>query len=128
MSSTSSRKNPRKLTPATSQRSVRGRKKPAGKKVDPNYVGPEDNLFEALGVEPAQARVESLKTDLLGIILDTVRRRKITNKDLGEIWKKPKTRVSEILNGKLHLVSLDTLVKYLYGLDVEVAFKVKKAG
>ena len=45
-------------------------------------------------------------------------------RQLGEILGKPHSRVSELINGKLSLVTADTLIGYLDQLGADVSIRV----
>ena len=85
---------------------------------------PVSNVFEDIGFSPEESRVETLKAELYVQILRTVRERGLSQKELCRRWGKPQSRVSEVLNGKLNLVSIDTLVTYLTQLDATVRLTV----
>jgi predicted XRE-type DNA-binding protein len=85
------------------------------------------NVFEQLGFSPEQSAREVIKADLYVAILKLVRERGLSPGDVGAILGKPHSRVSELLNGKLNLMSIDTLVEYLDKLGAVVKVSVRKA-
>lgn len=121
MSSTASRKQPRKRAVSTSKRlrPATGRSVSASAKT-------AQALFEDLGFPPAESRREAAKAELYVAILKLVRERGLTPKQVGEILGKPHSRVSELLNGKLGLVTVDTLIGYLELLGADVTIKVTR--
>jgi predicted XRE-type DNA-binding protein len=70
----------------------------------------------------------TIKSDLCNQILKLVRELGYTQKDLAKIWSKPQPRVSEVLNCKISLFSIDTLVTYLGQLGADVTVKVARDG
>jgi predicted XRE-type DNA-binding protein len=83
------------------------------------------NVFEDLGFSQEESRVLSLKAQLAAMLVRVVRERQLTQKDLGEIWGVPQPRVSEVLTGKLTLISIERLIAFLGLLGVEISFRAK---
>jgi predicted XRE-type DNA-binding protein len=83
------------------------------------------NVFEELGFSPEESRVLTLKAQLAGLIARVTRERQLTQKELGKIWGVPQPRVSEVLTGKLAVVSIERLIEFLGVLGVEVIFRAK---
>ena len=121
MSSTVSKRKRRRPAGGTSK-SARAASARSGKGVEMTPGG--DNVFEDLGFGPAESSVLSLKADLHAAILRVVRERKLTQAQLAVKWDKPQPRVSEILTGKLHLVSIDTMISLLGAIGVTVEIVV----
>jgi predicted XRE-type DNA-binding protein len=59
------------------------------------------------------------------MIVRVARERQLTQKDLGKIWGVPQPRVSEVLTGKLAVVSIERLIEFLGLLGVEIVFRTK---
>ena len=87
---------------------------------------PPQSVFEDLDVPPEKARLMELKGQLAVRIIREARERGLSQKDLGELWGVPQPRVSEVLNAKLTLVSIDRLVEFLGMLGVEVSFRTSR--
>jgi predicted XRE-type DNA-binding protein len=83
------------------------------------------NVFEDLGFSPEESRVLTLKAQLAALIARITRERQLTQKELGKIWGVPQPRVSEVLTGKLAVVSIERLIEFLGVLGVEVVFRAK---
>lgn len=83
------------------------------------------NIFEDLGFSPEESRVLTLKAQLAALVVRIARERQLTQKELGKIWSVPQPRVSEVLTGKLTLVSIERLIEFLGALGVEVVFRTK---
>lgn len=90
-------------------------------------VAPQ-NVFAELGFSREESRVLALKAQLAGMIVRTVKERGLTQKNLGALWDVPQPRVSEILTGKLSVVSIDRLVEFLGALGIEVIVRAKPRG
>ena len=83
------------------------------------------NVFEDLGFSPKESRVLTLKAQLAALIVRVAREHHLTQKDLGKIWGVPQPRVSEVLTGKLAVVSIERLIEFLGLLGVEIVFRTK---
>ena len=87
------------------------------------------SVFHDLGFSPAESVVLTFKADLYNKILETVETHKIKPRELEKILDVPQSRVSELLNGKLSLLSIEKLLSYLEKLDIQASltFKRKRA-
>jgi predicted XRE-type DNA-binding protein len=83
------------------------------------------NVFEDLGFSAEESRVLTLKAQLAALLVRVARERKLTQKELGKIWGVPQPRVSEVLTGKLALISIERLIEFLGILGVEIVFRPK---
>jgi predicted XRE-type DNA-binding protein len=83
------------------------------------------NVFQDLDFAPEESRVLTLKAQLAALIVRVTRERQLTQKELGKIWGVPQPRVSEVLTGKLSLVSIERLIEFLGALGVEIVFRTK---
>ena len=70
------------------------------------------SVLDDLGFDPQTALELKLKSDLHLGILKLVRKRRYTARDLEAVLKIQQPRVSELLNGKLHLLSVSKLLYY----------------
>ena len=86
-----------------------------------------DNLFEDLGFSAEESRVLTLKAQLATLIVRLTRARQLSQKDLGKLWGVPQPRVSEVMTGKLNLISIERLIEFLGALDVEIVFRAKSS-
>lgn len=82
------------------------------------------NVFADLGFSASESLVLSVKADLYTAILNIVRTRGLTQSQLAKLWGKPQPRVSEILTGKLNLVSIDTLIGLVEALGAKVSVDI----
>src|SRR5258708_40079605 len=73
------------------------------------------NVLDDLGFDPQTALELKLKADLHLGILKLVRKRRYTARELEALLDVQQPRVSELLNGKLHLLSVS---KLLYSADL----------
>ncbi len=128
MSSTASkRKAKRRVVPTSRKlRRVTASLPSASKAERQPPVSTPESLFLDLGFSAEEARLLTIKSDLCNQILKIVRKCSYSQKDLAKIWGKPQPRVSEILNCKLSLFSIDMLVTYLGQLGVHVTLAVAR--
>ena len=74
----------------------------------------------------AQERLElKLKADLHQDILKLIRKKKITPRQLEKVLDVPQPRVSELLRGKLSLLSVSKLLFYAYLLGAHADVKLR---
>jgi predicted XRE-type DNA-binding protein len=83
------------------------------------------NVFEDLDFSPEESRILTLKAQLAALLVRVARERQLTQKELGKIWGVPQPRVSEVLTGKLGLISIERLIEFLGALEVEIVFRTK---
>lgn len=100
---------------------------PKPTKNDKPHVSTVGTLFEDLGFSPEEAAVLRLKTTLHMEILREVKRRGLTQKEVGRILDMQQPHVSKLLSGDLDRTSADRLTRYLRLLGREVTVKTKKA-
>jgi predicted XRE-type DNA-binding protein len=75
-----------------------------------------------------QDRLElKLKADLHLDILKLIRRKKFTPRQLEKVFDVPQPRVSELLRGKLSLLSVSRLLYYAYLLGAQAQVRLKKS-
>lgn len=86
-------------------------------------------VFHDLGFSEEESVSLTLKADLHGKILEIIQKQKIKPRDLEKILDVPQPRVSELLNGKVSVLSIEKLISYLEKLGVltSVSFKAKRA-
>lgn len=89
----------------------------------------QQNVFEQLGFSGEESRTATIKADMLADILNIVSKREYSQADVARIWGKPHSRANEILRGKLHLVSVETMIDLLdkLGADVKVSVHMRNA-
>ncbi len=76
-----------------------------------------------------QERLElKLKADLHQDILKLIRRKKFTPRQLEKLFDIPQPRVSELLRGKLSLLSVSKLLYYAHLLGAHAYIKLKASG
>ena len=83
------------------------------------------NVFRDLGLSEQEAEHLVLRADLLIQIQKVVAARRLTQAQLAKLLHLTQPRVSDLLRGRLHLFSIETLVDMLGRLGVQVRLVVK---
>ncbi|MBI2604670.1 MAG: XRE family transcriptional regulator [Deltaproteobacteria bacterium] len=83
------------------------------------------NVFDDLGFSTEESVALKIKAELFSCLLKTVRRYKLTQRDLQKILDQPQPRVSELLNGKISKMSMEKLIEYLQKLGVHLSMKLR---
>ena len=82
-----------------------------------------DNVFEDLGFSHEESRILGVKAQLAALIVRIVDEKGLSQKKLSALWNVPQPRVSEVLTGKLSLISIDRLLGFLGSLGCEVTIR-----
>ena len=82
------------------------------------------NVLDDLGFEPEVSFELKVKSELHIAILKLIRRRGYKPGDLEQILSIPQPRVSELMRGKLTLLSIDKLAEYADRLGSDPSVKV----
>ena len=84
-----------------------------------------DNVFKDIGVSDPERTL--IRAQIMSRITEIIRERNLTQKQAGGILDLPQSKVSNLMNGKLSMFSLEHLFKMLTALqfDVEIIVKPK---
>lgn len=85
------------------------------------------SVFHDLGYDSEKAFTLELKAKVLTKILETIKKSKLTQRELSKILDQPQSRVSELVNGKLSLLSLEKLLEYYRKLGGKVDIELSKS-
>ena len=85
------------------------------------------NVFRDLGFSAQEAEHLVLRADLLIQIQKVVAARRLTQAQLARLLHVSQPRVSDLLRGRLHLFSIETLIDVLGRLGAEVRLVVRPA-
>ena len=91
----------------------------------PKVTPSSGNVFRDLGFSEQEAEHLVLRADLLIQIQKVVTARRLTQAQLAKLLHVTQPRVSDLLRGRLHLFSIETLIDMLGGLGVQVRLVVK---
>ena len=85
------------------------------------------NVFEDLGFAPPQAMNLQLRATMMDILIAEIENRGLTQARAAKVLGITQPRVSDLMRGKLHLFSIDTLVVLLSAMGLKVGFTIRKA-
>ncbi|CAK10278.1 MULTISPECIES: helix-turn-helix domain-containing protein [Rhizobium] len=72
-----------------------------------------DNIFEAITGDPIEAADLTLRSDLVNTLVAIFKERGWKNADIGAALDIPQSRVSELVRGKIAVLSVQKLFGYL---------------
>jgi predicted XRE-type DNA-binding protein len=84
-----------------------------------------DNVFDALEDDPVEARHLKLRAQLMRALQDHIQTKRLTQAEAAGLLGVSQPRVSDLLNGKLHLFSIDMLVRMLARTGKQVTMRIK---
>lgn len=83
------------------------------------------NIFDALGFSPSEASALKVKAEILSAILEHVRARGYTQRQLVDILDEYQPSVSNLLKGRISQVSIEKLLRYADRLDLQTSIAVR---
>ena len=84
-------------------------------------------VFEDLGFTKSESLAMSFKVDLYLNIIKIIKQRDHKSKDLQKILDVPHSRISELMNARLSIVSIEKLIDYLEKLGCTATLTVKSS-
>jgi predicted XRE-type DNA-binding protein len=84
------------------------------------------SVFEQIGFGPGDAAHLQLRSAMMTRLIAEIERQGLTQADAARRMGITQPRVSDLMRGKLHLFSIDTLVALLACMGLQVDFKVRK--
>jgi len=84
------------------------------------------NVFSDLGFAPAEAENLRIRSAMMRALVGFVRTNKLTQARAAKLLGVPQPRISDLMCGKIHLFSIDNLVKLLAAAGLRVDLRVKK--
>ena len=91
----------------------------------PKLTRSSGNVFRDLGFAEEEAEHLVIRADLLIQIQKVVAARRLKQAPLAKLLQVSQPRVSDLLRGRLHLFSIETLIDMLGRLGVQVRLVVK---
>jgi len=85
------------------------------------------SVFEDLGFQPAEAENLRIRAAMMNALIAQIEKRKLTQAQAAKLLGVTQPRVSDLMRGRLHLFSLDTLVNFLSAAGLRVTLRVSKA-
>jgi predicted XRE-type DNA-binding protein len=83
------------------------------------------SVFEQIGFTPGEAHLQ-VRSAMMTRLIAEIERQSLTQADAARRMGITQPRVSDLMRGKLHLFSIDTLVAPLSSMGLRVDFKVRK--
>ncbi|HEY2886543.1 MAG TPA: helix-turn-helix transcriptional regulator [Rhizomicrobium sp.] len=90
----------------------------------PVYVS-SGNVFVDIGFSPAEAEELIVKSELIANMLETIRRRKLTQKEAAKLCGTDQPTLSKVLRGRIESITIDRLAAWLTSLGRTVEIRVK---
>jgi predicted XRE-type DNA-binding protein len=84
------------------------------------------DVFADLGFDPAEAENLRIRSAMMRAIIDFIRKRKLSQSEAAELLGVTQPRISDLSRGKIHLFSIDSLVKILSAAGLRVDVRVKR--
>jgi predicted XRE-type DNA-binding protein len=84
--------------------------------------------FDAIEKKPGEAASLRFRADLMFLLEDLIERRELSQKEMTKLLGEPKSRVSELYNGKFALFSAEKLIRYLAVLGYTFHPELTKRG
>ena len=84
------------------------------------------NVFEDLGFSRDEAAHLQLRAAMMNRLIAEIERQGLTQASAAKRMRVTQPRVSDLMRGKLHLFSIDTLVSLMWLMGLSVDFKVRK--
>lgn len=90
-----------------------------------NIIRGSDNVFKDIGAADPERTL--IRARIMSRITEIIREKKLTQRQAGKILNLTQSKVSNLMNGKLSMFSLEHLFKLLTALqfDVEIIIKPK---
>lgn len=95
------------------------------------HITPADgNIFLDLGFPPDEAENLRIRSSLMNEIIRTIRGTKLKQKDAARLFGASQPRISDVMRGKIHEFTIDSLVNMLghAGMRVEVSVSPRAGG
>lgn len=84
------------------------------------------DVFDQLGFAPREAEVLHARAAMMTALIDEIERRGLTRADAAKLMNVSRPWVADVMRGKLHLFSMDTLAQMLSSLGLAVEVKVRR--
>ena len=84
------------------------------------------NVFRDMGFTPTEAAELSTKSSLIDAISETIKRRKLTQKEAAKICSTDQPTLSKVLSGRMESVTIDRLAAWLTALGRTVEIHVRQ--
>jgi len=89
--------------------------------------GGSDSVFEKLGFKREEALNLRLRSEMMNALIAEIEKKGLTQAQAAAQLSVSQPRISDLMRGKLHLFSIDTLVTLLSAAGLRVEMKVRRA-
>ncbi|MBX2822361.1 MAG: helix-turn-helix domain-containing protein [Rhodothermaceae bacterium] len=94
--------------------------------MDKNRVGPNDNIFEALGFKKEEAANLKIRAKLMAELTRYIRDEGLSLRKAGEVFDIAHPRVNDLLQGNIDKFTIDYLVNMMTKIGKEVSVNIKQ--
>lgn len=84
------------------------------------------DVYQDLGFSKEESEQIRLRSSMMNAILRELDRRQLTQRDAAALLGVSQPRVSQLTRGKLHVFSLDMLIRFASALGLQVELRVRK--
>ncbi len=84
------------------------------------------NVFQDLGFDTEEAENLRLRSELMMELSKLVKRRRLTQERAARLFEVTQPRVSDLMRGKIHRFSVDSLIEMLGRAGMRVDFTTKR--
>ena len=85
------------------------------------------DVFHDLGFGPAEAENLRIRAAMMNALIAHIEKKKLAQTQIAELLGVTQPRVSDLMRGKIHLFSIDTLVNLLAAAGLKVDLRVSRA-
>ena len=85
------------------------------------------DVFRDLGFSASEAENLRIRSAMMNALIAQIEKRKLTQGQVAKLLDVTQPRVSDLMRGKVHLFSIDTLVNMLAAAGLRVDLRVHKA-
>jgi predicted XRE-type DNA-binding protein len=86
-----------------------------------------EDIFEQLGFDRNQAANLALRSEMMDTLIGEIEKKGLTQTQAAKALGVSQPRISDLMRGKMHLFSIDTLITLLSALGLRVEMKVRRA-
>ena len=86
-----------------------------------------NNVFRDLGFGPAEAENLRIRAAMMNALTAQIEKKKLTQTQIADLLGVTQPRISDLMRGKIHLFSIDTLVNLLAAAGLKVDLRVSRA-
>jgi predicted XRE-type DNA-binding protein len=87
----------------------------------------KSSVFRDLGFPPAEAENLRIRAAMMNALIAHIEKKGLTQAQAARLLGVTQPRISDLMRGRLHLFSIDTLVNFLSAAGLHVSLRVSKA-